>query len=78
LFQKKEGEDSQIFCLSSFSRFAVDNCTVSGVLRALRGANLLNLNRVTKLIAYMASIGGAGTFDGVFLSGISAVIIFVL
>ncbi len=51
---------------------------VSGVLGTLIGADLLNLNRITKLGAPMASIGGAGTFDGVFLSGIIAVIIAAL
>jgi uncharacterized membrane protein len=51
---------------------------VSGVLGTLIGADLLSLNRITKLGATMASIGGAGTFDGVFLSGIIAVIIATL
>ena len=51
---------------------------VSGVLGTLIGADLLNLNRITKLGAPIASIGGAGTFDGVFLSGIIAVIIAAL
>jgi uncharacterized membrane protein len=51
---------------------------VSGVLGTLIGADLLNLHRVTELGAPVASIGGAGTFDGVFLSGIIAVIIATL
>jgi uncharacterized membrane protein len=51
---------------------------VSGVLGTLIGADLLNLHRITKLGAPVASIGGAGTFDGVFLSGIIAVIIAAL
>ncbi len=51
---------------------------VSGVLGTLIGADLLNLHRITKLGAPVASIGGAGTFDGVFLSGVMAVIIAAL
>jgi uncharacterized membrane protein len=51
---------------------------VSGVLGTLIGADLLNLHRITKLGAPVASIGGAGTFDGVFLSGIIAVLLAAL
>jgi uncharacterized membrane protein len=38
----------------------------------LVGADLLNLNRLADLGAPIVSIGGAGTFDGVFLTGIIA------
>ena len=48
---------------------------VSGVLGTLIGADLLNLRKIPKLGAPVASIGGAGTFDGVFLTGIIAVLI---
>ena len=48
---------------------------VSGTLGTLIGADLLNLRKIPKLGAPVASIGGAGTFDGVFLSGIIAVLI---
>jgi uncharacterized membrane protein len=48
---------------------------VAGVLGTLIGADLLNLGKIKKLGAPVASIGGAGTFDGVFLSGIIAVIL---
>jgi uncharacterized membrane protein len=48
---------------------------VAGVLGTLIGADLLNLRNIPKLGAPVASIGGAGTFDGVFLSGIFAVIL---
>jgi uncharacterized membrane protein len=51
---------------------------VSGVLGTLIGADLLNLHRITRLGAPVASIGGAGTFDGVFLSGVIAVLIAAL
>lgn len=48
---------------------------VSGVLGTLIGADLSHLNAIPKLGAPVASIGGAGTFDGVFLTGIIAVLL---
>jgi uncharacterized membrane protein len=48
---------------------------VAGVLGTLIGADLMNLNAIPKLGAPVASIGGAGSFDGVFLSGIIAVLL---
>ena len=45
---------------------------VGGSLGALIGADLLNLRRVAELGAPAIAIGGAGTFDGVFLTGIIA------
>jgi uncharacterized membrane protein len=48
---------------------------ICGSLGTLFGADLLNLDKVQGLGAPVASIGGAGTFDGVFLVGIVAVLI---
>ncbi|HLX38472.1 MAG TPA: DUF1614 domain-containing protein [Candidatus Binataceae bacterium] len=48
---------------------------VSGVLGTLIGADLLNIGKVSNLGAPVASIGGAGTFDGIFLTGIVAVLL---
>lgn len=48
---------------------------VSGSMGSLIGADLLNLNKITELGAPVASIGGAGTFDGIFLNGIIAVLL---
>ncbi len=48
---------------------------ISGTLGALIGADILNLNKIPELGASVASIGGAGTFDGVFLSGVLAVLL---
>ena len=48
---------------------------VSGTLGTLIGADLLNIRRLPELGAGVASIGGAGTFDGVFLTGIMAVVL---
>jgi uncharacterized membrane protein len=47
----------------------------SGVLGTLIGADLSNLQAIKRLGAPVASIGGAGTFDGIFLAGILAVLI---
>ena len=41
----------------------------------LIGADLLNLDKISGLGAPVASIGGAGTFDGIFLIGIMAVLL---
>ena len=51
---------------------------VSGTLGALIGADLSNLGKIPDLGAPVASIGGAGTFDGVFLTGIIAVFLATL
>ena len=48
---------------------------ISGVLGTLIGADLLNLPKLRDLGAPVASIGGAGTFDGIFLTGIVAVLL---
>ncbi|MGQ9485912.1 MAG: DUF1614 domain-containing protein [Desulfosoma sp.] len=48
---------------------------VAGTLGTLIGADLLNLHRLRELRAPVASIGGAGTFDGIFLTGILAVLL---
>ena len=48
---------------------------VSGVMGTLIGADLMNLRRIGGLGAPVASIGGAGTFDGIFLTGIVAVLL---
>jgi uncharacterized membrane protein len=45
---------------------------VSGSMGALVGADLVNLVNIGDLGAPIVSIGGAGTFDGVFLTGIIA------
>ncbi len=48
---------------------------VSGTLGVLIGADLMNLHRIPELGATVASIGGAGTFDGIFLSGLIAALL---
>ena len=48
---------------------------VSGVLGPLVGADLLNLDKIRRIATGTASIGGAGTFDGIVLSGLVAVLL---
>jgi len=47
----------------------------AGSLGTLIGGDLLTLGKIQGLGAPVASIGGAGTFDGVFLAGILAVLL---
>lgn len=46
---------------------------VAGTFGTLVGADLLNLNKIPKLGAPMVSIGGAGVFDGVYMTGVVAI-----
>jgi uncharacterized membrane protein len=48
---------------------------VGGAMGTLVGADLLNLGKVKQLGAPVASIGGAGTFDGIFLAGLIAALL---
>lgn len=48
---------------------------ISGVLGALIGADLLNWPNFKNLGSQVISIGGAGVFDGIFLTGIVAALI---
>lgn len=48
---------------------------ISGSLGTLIGADLLNLGIIQALGAPIASIGGAGRFDGIFMTGILAVLL---
>ena len=48
---------------------------VSGTLGVLIGADILRLRNIKAMGLPMASIGGAGTFDGIFLTGIIAVLL---
>ncbi len=48
---------------------------IAGSVGTLIGADLMNLSHISGLGAPVASIGGAGTFDGVFVTGILAVLL---
>ena len=56
-------------------RYAAALAYIGGSIGTLVGADLLNLGRLQGLGAPVASIGGAGTFDGIFLTGVLAVLI---
>ncbi|RRQ22548.1 DUF1614 domain-containing protein [Thiohalobacter thiocyanaticus] len=48
---------------------------IGGTLGVLIGADLLRLGDIRQLATPIASIGGAGTFDGIFITGIIAVLL---
>jgi uncharacterized membrane protein len=45
---------------------------IAGTFGPLVGADLLHLRRIERMGTGIVSIGGAGTFDGILLSGIVA------
>lgn len=55
--------------------FAAPTAYVAGTLGTLFGADILHMDELRYLRAPVASIGGAGTFDGIFLAGIIAVLL---
>jgi uncharacterized membrane protein len=55
--------------------YAAPLAYVGGSMGTLVGADLLNLDKIGGLGAPVASIGGAGSFDGIFLTGILAVLL---
>jgi uncharacterized membrane protein len=55
--------------------YAAPLAYIGGSVGTLIGADLMNLDRINGLGAPVASIGGAGTFDGIFLTGILAVLL---
>ena len=59
--------------LSSGDSFtAVAVAYISGTIGTLIGADIMNLKNLANAGAPVASVGGAGTFDAIFLSGIIA------
>ncbi len=56
-------------------RAAPRTAFIAGTLGTLIGADLLHLGSIRALGAPVASIGGAGTFDGVFMTGVIAVLL---
>jgi len=48
---------------------------ISGTLGCLIGADILNLKKIPDLGVPLVSIGGAGTFDAIFLTGIVSVLL---
>ena len=56
-------------------RYAAPRAYAGGSLGVLIGADLLNLDKLQGLGAPVLSIGGAGTFDGIFVTGMMAVLL---
>ncbi len=63
-----------IIAMALTRRRAAPLAYISGSFGTLIGADLLNLGAVQGLGAPVASIGGAGTFDGIFVTGLLAVL----
>lgn len=64
-----------ILALMLSRQYAAPLAYVGGSMGTLIGADILNLDKIGSLGAPIASIGGAGTFDGIFLTGILAVLL---
>jgi uncharacterized membrane protein len=64
-----------LFATAAGGRAVAGVAYVAGTLGTLIGADLTNFGRIRGLGAPIASIGGAGTWDGVFLTGIVAVLL---
>ncbi|HUI00128.1 MAG TPA: DUF1614 domain-containing protein [Nitrososphaerales archaeon] len=64
-----------LFSLPFGGNSLVITAYIAGTLGTLIGADLLNLGKISEGGSHVASIGGAGKFDGIFLTGIVAVII---
>jgi len=64
-----------IVALSLSRQYAAPLAYACGSLGTLIGADLMNLGRMRGLGAPVMSIGGAGTFDGIFVVGLIAVLL---
>ncbi len=63
-----------VIALLLSARHAAPLAYIGGSLGTLIGADILNLGKIQGLGAPVASIGGAGTFDGIFMTGVLAVL----
>jgi uncharacterized membrane protein len=63
-----------IMALALSRRHAGALAYICGSLGTLIGADLMNLGKIQGLGAPVASIGGAGTFDGIFVIGLLSVV----
>lgn len=64
-----------LLVIGGFSPSTAAVAYTAGTLGTLIGADILKLKAIPKLGTPVASIGGAGTFDGIFLTGIMAVLL---
>ena len=68
---------ASILALILAREFAAPCAYISGTLGTLIGADILNLRKINRM-GGVASIGGAGVFDGIFLVGIVSVLLTAL
>jgi uncharacterized membrane protein len=68
---------ASILALILARNFAAPCAYISGTLGTLIGADILNLRKIYRM-GGVASIGGAGVFDGIFLVGIVSVLLTAL
>lgn len=66
---------SALLALALDPEHAAHLAYISGVFGVLIGADILRLNTIAALGTPVAAIGGAGTFDGIFLTGIIAALL---
>jgi len=66
-----------VFAIILARDFAAPCAYISGTLGTLIGADILNLKKINSM-GGVASIGGAGVFDGIFLVGIVSVLLTAL
>ncbi len=66
---------SALMALALDSEHAAHLAYISGVFGVLIGADILRLNNIAALGTPVAAIGGAGTFDGIFITGIIAALL---
>jgi len=66
-----------VFALIIAYQFAAPCAYIAGTIGTLVGADILNLHKLQNLRG-VASIGGAGVFDGIFLVGIVSVLLTAL
>lgn len=64
-----------LFALSFSSENAAVLAYISGTLGVIIGADLLRIKDIRKMGTPVASIGGAGTFDGIYITGLVAVLL---
>ncbi len=64
-----------VFSLTFGMSYLAITAYIAGTLGTLVGADLSNLGKIAEGGTHVASIGGAGKFDGIFLTGIVAVLI---
>ena len=64
-----------LFSLPFGGSYLAITAYIAGTIGTLVGADLSNLGKISAGGTHVASIGGAGKFDGIFLTGIVAVLI---